>query len=193
MDRAPEKRARPRLGPEALFEYAVRALASRAHTAAELKRKLRAKALLAADVDKTVARLKQYGYLDDRKLAESYAAARLERQGFGKARVLRDLKARSVAPAVAERAVSSAYGGLPEEELAEAYLNRRILRSRPGAALMDRKELASAYRKLARAGFASGVILRLLKRRSQDPEAVDAFEPPEEEEPSGAGDVEPDF
>ena len=193
MERAPKKRMIPRLDPDALFEYAVRALASRAHTTAELKRKLRAKALLAADVDKTVARLKDYGYLDDRKLAESYAGARLEREGFGKARVLRDLKARSVAPAVAERAVAKAYDGVQEEELVEAYLNRKILRSRPGAALKDQRELASAYRKLARAGFGTGVILRVLKRRSQDPEAVDGFEPAEDEEQSGERNVEPDF
>jgi regulatory protein len=188
MERASKKRVPPRLDAEALFQYAVRALGGRAHSAAELKRKLRAKALLAEDVDKTVARLKDYGYLDDRKLAESYAGARLEREGFGKARVLRDLRARSVAPTIAERAVTKAYEGVEEDALVEAYVDRKILRARPGSMLKDPKELASAYRKLLRAGFSTNVILRVLKRRAQDPEIVDAFELPAEEESEERGD-----
>ncbi len=172
---------------EALFQYALRALGGRAHSAAELRKKLRAKAVLAEDVDKTVARLKDYGYLDDRKLAESYAGTRLEREGFGKARVLRDLRARSVAPTVAERAVAKAYEGVEEDALVEAYVDRKILRARPGSLLKDPKELASAYRKLLRAGFSTYVILRVLKRRAQDPEIVDALELPAEEESEERG------
>ena len=182
MERASKKRVTPRLDAEALFQYAVRALGGRAHTTAELKKKLRTKAQLAEDVDRTVARLKDYGYLDDRKLAETYAGVRLEREGFGKARVLRDLRARSVAPTVAERAVAKAYDGVEEDALVEAFVDRRILRARPGSLLRDPRELASAYRKLLRAGFSTNVILRVLKRRAQDPAIVDAFELPADED-----------
>jgi len=44
------------------------------------------------------------------------------------------------------------------------------------------KDLAAAYRRLLRAGFRSGEIIRVLKRFARNPDLLDAFEPPEEEE-----------
>ena len=72
-----KERQRPRLDANALWEYALRVLGGRAHSTGELREKLRRKAELAADVDPAIARLKEYGYLNDRKFAESFAAARL--------------------------------------------------------------------------------------------------------------------
>ena len=95
-----------RLDASALWEYAVRALAGRAHSTGELREKLRRKSQTEADVDSVLARLKEYKYLDDRKYAETFASARLENQRFGRNRVLRDLRQRRVAPAVAERTVA---------------------------------------------------------------------------------------
>lgn len=159
----------------ALWEYAVRALAGRAHSAGELKEKLRRRALRAEDVDATLARLKDYGYLDDRAFAEGFAASRLENQRFGKTRVLRDLRQRRVAPALAERAVRKLYQDVDEEKLIEEHLRRR---ARPPA-LQDEKELAASYRRLLRAGFSPGAVIRVLKRVAKDPGVLDAFDPPE--------------
>jgi hypothetical protein len=41
--------------------------------------------------------------------------------------------------------------------------------------------MAAAYRRLVHAGFASGEILKVLKRFAKDPELLDGFEAPEEE------------
>ena len=158
-----------------LWEYAVKALAGRAHSTGELREKLRRRALSAEDVDATLARLKDYGYLDDRAFAESYAAARLENQRFGKNRVLRDLREKRVAPKLAEGTVSKVYQNVDEERLIEDYLRRRI----HAPVLQDQKELAAAYRRLLRAGFAPGTVIRVLKRVAKNPELLDAFEPPE--------------
>ena len=68
-----------------LWEYALKRLADRAHSAGELREKLRRKASRAGDVDATLARLKESGYLDDRAYAESYAHARLDDRQFGHA------------------------------------------------------------------------------------------------------------
>lgn len=159
----------------ALWEYAVRALAGRAHSAGELREKLRRRALRAEDVDATLARLKEYGYLDDRAFAEGFAAARLEDQRLGKIRVLRDLRQRRVAPSLAEGTVRKLYQNVDEEKLVEEYLRRRMRAS----VLRDEKELAAAYRRLLRAGFAPGAVIRVLKRAARDPELLDGFEPPE--------------
>ena len=42
------------------------------------------------------------------------------------------------------------------------------------------KDLAAAYRRLLRAGFRTGDIVRVLKRFSKNPDLLDSFEPPEE-------------
>ena len=172
----------PRLDADALWDYAVRTLAGRAHSTGELRVKLERKALHRADVDATLARLKENRYLDDRKFAESFAASRLENQQFGRNRVLRDLRQRRVAPAVAERTVAKVYSETDETALIENYVRRRF-RSAPRERLFqDEKDLASAYRKLLRAGFSSGNIVRVLKRFARDPDLLDGFEPPAETE-----------
>lgn len=164
-----------KLDEPGLWEYAVKALAGRAHSTGELREKLRRRALSPEDVDATLARLKDYGYLDDRAFAESFAAARLENQRFGKTRVLRDLRQHRVAPSLAEGAVRKLYQNVDEEKLVEEYLRRRVR----APVLQDEKELAAAYRRLLRAGFAPGTVIRVLKRAARNPELLDAFEPPE--------------
>ncbi|MGH9657477.1 MAG: regulatory protein RecX [Bryobacteraceae bacterium] len=171
--------ARKKLDAAGLFEAAVRALAGRAQASGELKRKLAAKAERAADVDAVMSRLKDYGYLDDRRFAEIYAGARLENQGLGRSRVMRDLRGRRIAPQVAERAVAKAYAGVDETALIESFVKRKILRG--GKTLETPNAMASAYRKLLRAGFGAGASLGVLKRMAKAPELVEEFEPPEEE------------
>ena len=58
-----------------------------------------------------LSRLKEYGYLNDTRMADSFATARRESRGFGKMRVLRDLQQRRVAPGLAREAVEKVYAG----------------------------------------------------------------------------------
>ena len=177
------RRPKPRLTAEALWEYAVKALAMRAHSTGELRRKLVQKAERREDVDPTISRLRDYGYLSDRRFAESYAAARLENQGLGKSRVLRDLRQRAVAAPLAEQAIGRIYAQVDEMKLIDTFIRRKIHTKEPLAeALSDPKKLASAYRKLIRAGFGSSNVIRALKRIASRQDLLDSFEPPEETE-----------
>ena len=98
------KAAKPRrLAAEQLFEYAVKVLGARAYSTGDLRAKLRLRAAQAADVDATIARLLDIGYLNDERFAESYAAARVANDGFGRVRVLMDLRAHRVSGELAER------------------------------------------------------------------------------------------
>ncbi len=169
------------LDAQALWDYALKALSARAHSAGELREKLKRKAQRSSDVEATMRRLKEAGYLNDPSFAESYAAARLEHQGFGKARVRADLRGRRVAPAVVERAVGRVYANLDEDLLVERFLRRKY-RAAPRENLFgEERELAAAYRRLRRAGFGTESIVRVLKRFAQNPELLDSFEPPWEE------------
>ena len=99
---------------------------------------------------------------------------------MGKARVLADLRQRRVAPALAERSVRKVYEDVNEEELIEDFLRRKYRLAPREGLFQEDKDLAAAYRRLARAGFASGNIVRVLKKFARNPELLDAFEPPEE-------------
>jgi len=133
-----------------------------------------------ADADAAIDRLKGVGYLNDQRFAESYATARVENEGFGRMRVLTDLRARRVSGDLADQAVERALGGRSEAELIDAFIERRMHSVAAGGPIEDEKKLAAAYRKLRRAGFTSGPILAALKRIAARPEALE--EPLEEEE-----------
>jgi len=169
-----------RLDAAALWEYALRVLGGRAHSSGELREKLRQKAERVADVDAILARLKDYGYLNDRKFAEGFAAARLENEGLGKTRVLADLSRRRVAPALARQTVGHVYEGVDEQALAEDFVRRRFRLASKEGFLQEQKQMASAYRRLVRAGFRSATALAVLKKFARDPSLLDGFEPPEE-------------
>jgi regulatory protein len=173
-----------RLQAEALWDYAVKTLATRAHSTGELRRKLTGRAERAADVEDVITRLRDYGYLNDGRFAESYAGARLENQGLGKSRVLRDLRERKVSAGLAQRAVDRVYGKVDESELIANFIRRKVRTKAPLLeALEDPKELASAYRKLVRAGFSPANVIVSLKRIAKRQDLLDAFEPPEDMEP----------
>ena len=175
---------RPKLPEEELFDYAVRSLAARASSSDELRFKLRRRAAKLSDIDGVIARLKDLGYLDDKRFAEMYTTLRVEGEGFGRARVLSDLRGRRVLPKAAETAVSRAFAGKDELEMVAAYVERRMPSIVAGGHSGDERKLASAYRKLRRAGFASGPILTVLKRYAANPELLD--ETPPEDEPEDA-------
>src|SRR5947209_16461483 len=127
-------RTKPRLSAEALWDFAVKTLAARAYSTGELRRKLIQKAERAADVDEAISRLRDYGYLNDRRFAESYAGSRLENQGLGRSRVLRDLRERKVSAGLAEGAVNRAYQGVDEMELIDNFIRRKF---RPKTSLAE--------------------------------------------------------
>lgn len=181
MSEHSERRPKP-LDRTALYEYALRSLSGRAQSIGELREKLRRRAAEPDDVEDALARLKENGYLDDRRFAEGFAAARLTNEKFGSSRVVRDLRQRRVAPALAEGTVKQIYEGVDESALIEDWIRRKYRTAPREGLFQDAKDLASAYRRLARAGFRTGEIVRALKRFAKDPDLLDNFEPPEEDE-----------
>jgi len=175
-----DERKPRRLDMDGLWEYALRSLGARAHSIGELREKLRRRAERVGDIEGVLARLKEHQYLDDRRYAESFASARLANEKLGRTRVIRELRSRRVAPAVAERTVEKVYQGVEEAALIEEWIRRKYRMAPREGLFQDQKDLAAAYRRLARAGFRTGEILKVLKRFAKDPELLDGFEPAEE-------------
>jgi regulatory protein len=169
-----------KLDAEGLWNFALSALAGRAHSTAELRRKLVRKAEVLSDVNATVSRLREYGMLDDRKFSEAFASARLANRGHGKMRVLRDLRAKQIAPGVAEKAVAETFAETNEQELVEKYLERKYRGKDLPSLLRDEKNFAGAFRRLRLAGFSSAATLSVLKRYNS---RADEFDSDEEEPP----------
>jgi len=171
-----------RLDSDGLWNYALRALGGRAHSMGELREKLRRRAERVEDVEETIGRLKESGYLNDERFAEGYAAARLSNDRLGRTRVLRDLRGRRVAPGLAEKTVGEVYRDVDEPALIEEWVRKKYRLAPREGLFQEDKDMASAYRRLLRAGFRSGEIVRVLKKFARNPELLDQWEPPEETE-----------
>ena len=161
-----------KLAAEELYLYAARSLGARAISIAKLKEKLVAKAANPEDVDEILSRLKQAGYLNDRRYAESFTASRVAARSQGKARILRDLGQQKVPRIVAEQAVAEVFAGVNEEDLVEEHIRRKLR----NVDLSDPKKLQSAYRRLRYAGFGSAVAIRVLKRHAAEAEELESLE-----------------
>jgi regulatory protein len=176
-----ERKAR-HLDSEGLWSFALRALGGRAYSIGEMREKLGRRAERMEDVESVLVRLKESKYLDDRQFAEGYATARLSNERFGKTRVLQDLRRRRVAPSLAEKTVHAVYRDVDESALIEEWIRRKYRTTPREGLFQEDKDLASAYRRLLRAGFRTGEIVRVLKKFAKNPELLDSFEPPEETE-----------
>jgi regulatory protein len=166
-----------KLNTQALWNYALRLLGQRAHSANEIRAKLLRRAELPRDVDETMVKLREYGLADDQKFSEAFAAARLQNEGFGRLRVLRELQTKKVASNIASNAVEKTFVGTDEGELIERFLERRYRGKNLKEHLKEQKNLASAYRRLRTAGFTSAGSLKVLKRFTRLD--ADWEEPPE--------------
>jgi regulatory protein len=162
-----------------LWEYALKALGQRAHSAGEIRQKLARRAENAADVAATMLKLREYGLADDKKFSEAFASSRLQNQGLGSFRVLRELRAKRVAEPVAATAVSNAYAGTAEAVLIDNFLNRKYRNKDLKEFLKEQKNAASVYRRLRTAGFSSSGSLDALKRYANGVE--DWGEPPDDD------------
>lgn len=156
-----------------LWDYALRALGRRALTAAEIRQKLKEKAEDAGDIEPVMAKLREYGYLNDERFAEEYANSRKANQSFGKMRVLQDLRGRRVGSEIAAQAVGKIYAETDEVALVEEFIARKFRSYNMLEYLAEPKHLASAYRKLRLAGFSSPVVVKVLKRYSERAEEIE--------------------
>lgn len=167
----PFKRPPPTLDESALYEYAIGALSRKMRTVAELKRLLRRR--VPRDeagetlVEMVVLRLKEQKYLNDSNYAASYASFRRDNEKFGPRRVVTDLKIKGVHAEVIDQAVEQAYSRVDEETQARAFLKRKRLK-KPDT----NQEAARVFRALMRAGFRSGVAIKVLKNWDVDDEVL---------------------
>jgi regulatory protein len=167
------KSAKPRafLNEAGLHDYALKALGRRMRTEVELRRLMHQRVEPGESGDAVVAavlaRLKEYGYLDDKSYAETFTRLRQENEKLGQRTVRQKLQQKGVAAAVVDETIEARYGGTDEEALARQYLDRKRIRKPE-----DEKQTARVMRRLVSAGFSTGVIYKILRQWEVSDEAL---------------------
>ena len=159
--------------------YAARILSARPQTISELRQKLMRRAARAADVQQVLERLKQLGYLNDQRFAESFASWRRENQGLGKSRVVRDLLARRVAPDLAKKARRSRLFGRRRNRHDRAVSGSQISRQKSRRAVERREIPGFRLPETAHTAgnFGAGNSISVLKRlRGREAERLEDLE-----------------
>ncbi len=166
-DETPERPARPidldRARAKTL-QRAVKLLAAKPRSVGELRERLLEKSWTNEEaVDAALARLKEYGYVNDEQFAVSFASYRVRQKPVGRQRLARDLQLKKVPRETADEALNRVYEETPEEELITQAIAKRLrLRGRPAT----RQETKSLYDHLLRLGFPFDLIMRKVREAS---------------------------
>ena len=103
-----------------------------------------------AVVEEVIARLREYGYLDDERFALGYASSKVRQRPIGRRRLQRDLMFKKVNREVADEALGKVFAETSEEELIDRAIAKRTrLRGQP----QNRAEAKSLFDHLLRQGF----------------------------------------
>lgn len=169
----PELRDETALDPaaarERVFQRAAKLLAARQRSVAELRaRLLTGRGATTTNVEEVISRLREYGYLDDMKFAQSYASLRLRERPIGRRRLERDLLVKKVDRQTAGTALDEIFNATSEEELIDRAIAKRIrLRGKP----KSREDAKKLFDHLLRLGFAFELVSeRVRSMTKSDPD-----------------------
>jgi len=146
---------------------AVKLLAAKPRSIGELRERLLEKNWTNAEiVDRVIAKLEEYKYLDDQQFASDLAASKLRQKPQGKRRLLQSMSQKKLSKEDVDSAIKSAFEKLPETELIDLAIEKRLrLKGKPET-LEDKKKF---FDHLLRQGFDYG----LIRERMNDLAKVD--------------------
>lgn len=126
-------------------------------------------------VDEVVARLREYGYLEDERFAFGYASLKLRQRPLGRQRLKRDLAMKKLDKAVIDGALDQVFAEVSEEQQIDRAIEKRTrLRGRP----KNRVQAKTLFDHLMRQGFPYDLVADKVR-------AVAQFEADDNEETDG--------
>jgi regulatory protein len=143
---------------------ALRMLARRPYSLAEMRRALEKKYPDANQVHKAITRLRELRYLDDKQFAEHYASSLARNRAYGRQRIRRELKAKLVDYRQIEPALTQAFEETSEQGLLEQTLEKKLRSLRLP---LTRAKLATLCHSLLRRGFRSEDIMKAVRSRPE--------------------------
>jgi regulatory protein len=135
---------------------AVKLLAAKPRSVLELRERLLEKRWTNEEiVDSVLEKLKEYKYLDDHQYARDLALSKLKQKPQGKRRLKQSLSQKKLDKETVDRAIVSAFEKLPESELIDRAIEKRVrLKGIPET----REDTKKFYDHLLRQGFAFDLI-----------------------------------
>jgi len=164
----PEHASKAATTPEQMraraFQRAVKLLAAKPRSIEELRERLAERCSSKTVVETVIARLREYGYLDDERYALGYASSKVRQQPIGRRRLELSLARKKVDRSVADEALDQVFAETPEEALLDQALEKRVrLRGRP----KTRAEAKSLFDHLLRQGFPFELVGQKVRAVSQ--------------------------
>jgi regulatory protein len=149
-----------------VFQRAAKLLAAKQRSVEELREKLSTtRGATKAMVDEAIERLREYGYLDDAKFAQTYASLRLRERPIGRRRLQRDLWLKKVDKQIVESALDEVFESTPEDDLIDRAIAKRIrLRGKP----KTREESKKLFDHLLRQGFEFELVSEKVRAIAKD-------------------------
>src|SRR4051794_26411327 len=105
---------------------ALRMLARRELSEAQVRQRLVRKGHGADDIDVAIHRLREERAIDDTRVAEAIARTATAIKRRGKLRVRREIEHAGIAPTVAREALDAVFDGIDADELLQSALSRRL-------------------------------------------------------------------
>lgn len=141
---------------ERTMNRAVKLLAAKPRSVRELRERLLEKLWTnPAIVDAVIEKLKEYKYLDDEQYARDLAASKLRQKPQGKRRLQQTMAQKKLDKELVDQAINSAFEKLPEADLIDIAIEKRLrLKGAPKA----REDTKKLYDHLMRQGFSYDLI-----------------------------------
>ncbi|MGA7829323.1 MAG: regulatory protein RecX [Geobacteraceae bacterium] len=147
------------------LSLALNLLSRRDHSEAELRRKLAPKGFSAEELDEVMARLKNAGYLDDRRFAHGFAESALRNgRGYG-FRLRMELSRRGIAEEIVEDTLTALGAEYEEVATLSELMARKFEGFDPHQADDRQKRRVISY--FQRRGFSLAAIIRVFHDRGE--------------------------
>ena len=158
----------PQRSRERTMNRAVKLLSAKPRSVGELRERLLEKNWTNVEiVNAVIGKLEEYGYLDDRKFAEDLALSKLRQKPQGKRRLQHAMSQKKLDRETLETAIQTAFEKMPEIELIDAAIEKRLrLKGRPET----REDTKKFYDFLLRQGFAFDLIRDKMSKLAKLPD-----------------------
>ena len=146
----------PERSRQRTMDRAVRLLAAKPRSVRELRDRLMEKSWTNSEiVDSVIAKLAAYKYLDDEQFARDAALAKLRERPQGKRRLQMTMSQKKLEKGTVDRAIKEAFDAMPESELINAAISKRLrLKGKPET----REDMKKFVDHLLRRGFSYDLI-----------------------------------
>lgn len=160
---------------ERTMNRAVKLLAAKPRSVGELRERLLEKMWTNEEiVDAVIEKLKEYKYLDDQQFAHNLAVLKLRQKPQGKRRLKQSMLLKKLDKETVDEAISAAFEKLPEDELIDQAISKRLrLKGKPET----REDQKKFYDHLLRQGFGFGLIRTKVAEVLKRDTVVDDIEP----------------